>query len=75
MVSALKDAPISLEEEDKIDDGYTGGDGGGAHVEDLTSPTTPQPPPQVVRVDSYLDDEHVRLGWRSWVVVFITCFA
>ncbi|KAJ7221663.1 MFS general substrate transporter [Mycena pura] len=27
------------------------------------------------RTDSFLDEEHVRLTWRSWVVVFITCFA
>ena len=23
----------------------------------------------------YEDVEHIRLGWRSWMVVFITCFA
>lgn len=31
--------------------------------------------PPVVKTDSYLDDEHVNLGWRSWMVVFVTCFA
>ncbi|MCJ1420476.1 hypothetical protein MMC32_006833 [Xylographa parallela] len=29
----------------------------------------------VVRIDSYLDDEHINLSWRSWMVVFVTCFA
>jgi hypothetical protein len=38
-------------------------------------PTPEERPPPVVRVDSYLDDEHVELGWRSWLVVFVTCFA
>ena len=38
-------------------------------------PTTEERPLPVVRVDSYLDDEHVKLGWRSWLVVFVTCFA
>jgi MFS family permease len=29
-----------------------------------------------VSVDTALDEElHIKLGWRSWVVVFITCFA
>jgi hypothetical protein len=23
----------------------------------------------------YQDAEHIRLGWRSWMVVFVTCFA
>jgi hypothetical protein len=31
--------------------------------------------PPIVKVNSYLDDEHVNLGWRSWMVVFVTCFA
>ena len=31
--------------------------------------------PPIVQVDSYLDDEHVKLGWRSWMAVFVTCFA
>jgi len=31
--------------------------------------------PPIVKVDSYLDDEHVNLGWRSWMAVFVTCFA
>lgn len=22
-----------------------------------------------------VDDEHISLGWRSWLVVFMTCFA
>lgn len=22
-----------------------------------------------------VDDEHINLGWRSWLVVFMTCFA
>ena len=32
-------------------------------------------PAPVVRIDSYLDDEHINLSWRSWMVVFVTCFA
>jgi hypothetical protein len=31
--------------------------------------------PPIVKINSYLDDEHVNLGWRSWMVVFVTCFA
>jgi hypothetical protein len=31
--------------------------------------------PPIVNANSYLDDEHVNLGWRSWMVVFVTCFA
>ncbi|RFU31073.1 hypothetical protein B7463_g5235, partial [Scytalidium lignicola] len=32
-------------------------------------------PTPVVKVNSYLDDEHINLGWRSWMAVFVTCFA
>lgn len=32
-------------------------------------------PAPVIKVDSYLDDEHINLSWRSWLVVFVTCFA
>lgn len=28
----------------------------------------------IARTDSYLDERHVPLGWRSWVVVLITLF-
>jgi hypothetical protein len=28
----------------------------------------------VVRADSYLDDNYITLGWRSWIVILITCF-
>ncbi len=27
------------------------------------------------RTDSYLEDQHVNLGWRTWLVVFVTMFA
>ncbi|KAH6720066.1 major facilitator superfamily domain-containing protein [Leptodontidium sp. MPI-SDFR-AT-0119] len=29
----------------------------------------------VIKVDSYRDDHHINLTWRSWMVVFVTCFA
>ncbi|KAF7353726.1 MFS general substrate transporter [Mycena venus] len=29
----------------------------------------------IVRTDSFLDDDRVMLTWRSWMVVFISCFA
>ncbi|KAF2103044.1 MFS general substrate transporter [Rhizodiscina lignyota] len=29
---------------------------------------------EILRTDSYLDNVHVRLGWRSWMVVGITFF-
>ncbi|KAG4420797.1 hypothetical protein IFR04_006077 [Cadophora malorum] len=29
----------------------------------------------VVKVDSYRDNHHINLTWRSWMVVFVTCFA
>ena len=32
-------------------------------------------PKPIMRRDAHLDDEHVDLHWRSWVVVFVTCFA
>lgn len=28
----------------------------------------------IARTDSYLDEQHVPLGWRSWLVVLITLF-
>ena len=28
----------------------------------------------IARTDSYLDETHVPLGWRSWLVVLITLF-
>jgi hypothetical protein len=30
---------------------------------------------ELTRTDSHLDDEHINLSWRSWMVVFVTCFA
>jgi len=29
---------------------------------------------QSVYVDPVVDEYHVKLGWRSWLVVFIICF-
>jgi hypothetical protein len=29
----------------------------------------------IPRTDSFLDEEHITLTWRSWVVVLISCFA
>lgn len=29
----------------------------------------------VEHVKEYQEADHVRLGWRSWMVVFVTCFA
>lgn len=34
-----------------------------------------QSPAGLERTDSHLEDSHVQLGWRSWMVVFVTCFA
>ena len=28
----------------------------------------------IARTDSHLDDTHVDLGWRSWLVVLVTMF-
>ena len=28
----------------------------------------------IARTDEYLDERHVPLGWRSWMVVLITLF-
>lgn len=28
----------------------------------------------VIRQDSFLDDDHIKLTWRSWLVVFVACF-
>lgn len=35
----------------------------------------PSGKPPIVRTNSYLEENHVRLGWRSWMVVFVTSFA
>ncbi len=29
----------------------------------------------IARTDSHLDNAHVALGWRSWLVVLVTMFA
>ena len=29
----------------------------------------------IARTDSHLDERHVPLGWRSWLVVLVTMFA
>jgi hypothetical protein len=29
----------------------------------------------VQHLKEYQEAEHIRLGWRSWMVVFVTCFA
>jgi hypothetical protein len=29
----------------------------------------------IAKTDSHLDDVHVALGWRSWLVVLVTMFA
>jgi hypothetical protein len=31
--------------------------------------------PDVVRTNSHLEENHIELGWRSWMVVFVACFA
>jgi pyridoxal biosynthesis lyase PdxS len=36
------------------------------HVKDINA--------AIARTDSYLDEQHVPLGWRSWLVVLITLF-
>lgn len=30
--------------------------------------------PTLERTDSYLDDTHIDLGWRSYVTVIVACF-
>jgi hypothetical protein len=30
---------------------------------------------ELSRTGSHLDNEHINLSWRSWMVVFVTCFA
>lgn len=38
--------------------------------------TTETPAPVHKTIDPALDDDyHINLSWRSWVVVFVTCFA
>lgn len=29
----------------------------------------------IARTDSHLDEQHVALGWRSWLVVLVTMWA
>ncbi|KAJ7043033.1 MFS general substrate transporter [Mycena alexandri] len=55
-------APNSLHEKADSDSG--------GRQRNLKSTGVPIP-----RTDSFLDEEHVRLTWRSWMVVFISCFA
>lgn len=28
----------------------------------------------IIRENSFLDDDHIKLTWRSWLVVFVACF-
>lgn len=47
-------------------------------VEDAAAPGSKQPDVLVApmeHVQDYQDAEHVNLSWRSWMVVFVTCFA
>jgi hypothetical protein len=30
---------------------------------------------ELTKVDTYEDDHHVPLGWRSWLVVFVTLYS
>lgn len=52
-------------EQSKNDDGINI-----SQVERSEPGTTP-----IIRLDSYRDDRHINLTWRSWMVVFVTCFA
>ena len=36
------------------------------HVKDINA--------AIARTDTHLDEQHVPLGWRSWLVVLITLF-
>lgn len=36
--------------------------------------TAPSSPGDSVIRDGRKNDEHFRLGWKTWLVVFITCF-
>src|ERR1700761_9215285 len=29
----------------------------------------------LIRTNSYLEEDNIKLGWRSWMGVFVTCFA
>lgn len=48
-----------------------------SHSSEVKHPhtTTSDPTQGIVRTNSYLEENNVRLGWRSWVVVFVTCYA
>ncbi|KAI9655278.1 MAG: hypothetical protein M1821_005425 [Bathelium mastoideum] len=53
-------------------------DKGQQNVELETIPVDPPgsiKKPRVVRTDSFLEENHVRLGIRSWAAVFVSCFA
>ena len=45
------------------------------HVESKDLVGTKPAMPLIIRTDSYRDDHRIKLGWRSWMVVFVTCFA
>lgn len=44
-----------------------------AHLGGKTSPGVLIAP--IEHVQDYQNAEHVNLSWRSWMVVFVTCFA
>ncbi|KAG0646930.1 Core trichothecene cluster (CTC) 12 [Hyphodiscus hymeniophilus] len=46
-------------------------DGADVSQVERATPTTAH----IIRLDSYKDDRHINLTWRSWMVVFVTCFA
>lgn len=47
-----------------------------AEIEGADSESPCSPKDTGYHHDSVLEDDlHVNLGWRSWLVVFVTCFA
>lgn len=44
------------------------------HDEKQHDSTLAEALPSLVRKDSHLEETNVRLGWRSWMVVFATSF-
>ena len=60
-----------LKEKDGVQDGQTTTSVKDGSIEQIEH----QVPPPLQRIDSHLDETRVKLGWRSWMVVFVTCFA
>lgn len=61
---------LPIEKIGKAEDATTKDDGNEVQIQHMEhSGMSP-----VIRMDSYLDDTHINLSWRSWMVVLFVLF-